>query len=55
MDKEENMETAQIDKEGKTRIDWNKWDALISVALVALIIIAPLGGIEYLNGRFNTH
>ena len=54
MDKEENMETAQIEKESKTRIDWNMWDALISVALVAFIIAVPLGGIEYSNGRFNT-
>ena len=53
MDKKENIETAQV-KEIKTGLDWNKWDAVISVALVAFIIIVPLGGIEYLNGRFNT-
>ncbi|TKJ35930.1 MAG: hypothetical protein CEE38_13030 [Planctomycetes bacterium B3_Pla] len=54
MDEKENIETAQIEKESNTRIDLNMWDALIS-ALVAFIIIAPLGWIEYLNGRFNIH
>jgi len=55
MDEKENMETAQIEKEGKAPSDWNMRDALMSAALVAFIIIAPLGGIEYLNGRFNIH
>lgn len=55
MDKKENMETAQIEQEGNTRIDLNKWDAFISVALVAFIIIVPFGGFEYLNARFNSH
>jgi len=55
MGEEANMETAQIEKESKTRIDLNMWDAFISAALAAFIIIAPLGGIEYFNGRFNTN
>ena len=54
MDKKEKIETAQ-EKERKPRINWNKWDAVISVAIVAFVIIVPLGGIEYLNGRFNTY
>lgn len=55
MDEKENIETAHIEKENNTSVDWNEWDMLISAALVAFIIIVPLGGLEYLNGRFNTH
>ena len=54
MDKKENIETAK-EKERKPRIDWSKWDAVISVAIVAFIIIVPLGGIEYLKGRFSPY
>jgi len=53
MDKKENIETAQTE-ERKPRINWNKWDAVIFVAVVAFIIIVPLGGIEYLEARFGT-
>lgn len=54
MGKKENIETKQ-NKEIKPPLDWNKWDAIIAVAIVAFIIIVPLGGIEYLNGRFSTY
>ncbi|UCE47856.1 MAG: hypothetical protein JSW47_19935 [Phycisphaerales bacterium] len=55
MGQEGAVEPAQIEDERRTRVDWNIWDALISLALVVFIIIVPLGGLEYLNGRFNTH
>ena len=51
MDKKENIQTAQT-KERKPPLDWSKWDAIISVAVVAFIIFVPLGGIEYLEARF---
>ena len=54
MDKKENIETAQI-KEKKDSLDWNKWDAVIFIAIVAFIVIVPLRGIEYLDGRFYTY
>lgn len=50
----ENIKTAQV-KASKPHLDWNKWDAVISVAIVAFIIIVPLGGIEYLKGRFRPY
>ena len=51
MDNNKNIETTET---GKIRIDWNKWDVLFSVAIVAFVIFVPLGGIQYLEGRFNT-
>lgn len=53
MDTKENIEAAGTE-ERRSRIDWNKWDSIFSLFIVAFIIIVPLGGIEYLNGRFNT-
>ena len=45
----------QQSKERKPSRDWNKWDAIISAAIVAFIIFVPLGGIEYLDARFGTY
>ena len=52
MDNKENIETAET-REIKPKVDWNKWDVIFSVAIVALIIFIPLGGITYLGGRFS--
>ncbi len=54
MNTKENIETAQTD-ERKPPLDWKKWDAIISAAIVAFIIFVPLGGIEYLDARFCTY
>ena len=53
MEKKKNIETKETE-ERKPPLDWNKWDGIISVAIIAFVIIVPLGGIEYLNGRFST-
>lgn len=55
MDEQETIETARIENESKTPIDWNMWDVITSVALLAFIVTVPLGGLEYLDGRFNIH
>ncbi len=58
MDKKENIETAK-NKERKSSLDWNNWDAIFFVVimpfiiLATLIILAPSGGISYLSGRFD--
>jgi len=52
MGKKENIETKETE-ERKPRLDWNKWDVVFSVAIIAFVIIVLLGGIEYLNGRFS--
>jgi len=54
MDKKENIETAKTG-EIRPRIDWSKWDAIFSVALVAFVIFIPLGGFFYLCGRFSPY
>jgi hypothetical protein len=35
--------------------DWNLLDLFFSVVLVVFIILGPLGGNEYLDGRYDTH
>jgi len=52
MDAKTNIETSETG-EKKPKIDWNKWDWLIFVFLVAFIFFIPLGGIIYLGGRFS--
>ncbi len=39
----------------KITSDWNLLDLFFSVGLALVIVSVPLGGIEYLNGRFETH
>ena len=60
MNKDENKHTAQIEKR-KSRLDWNKWDAVFfvilatCVILLAFVILNPMGNFSYLCGRFCPH
>ena len=44
----------QQSEEGKPSLDWNKWDVIFIVLPIILIILEPLGGFSYLDGRFDS-
>ena len=54
MNTEKHIEKQETEKI-RPRIDWNKWDVILLVFIVAYVILAHLGGLFYLFGRFKPH
>jgi hypothetical protein len=51
MDQDKDTETEQIE-ETKPGRNWNGWDVFLLTVPVACIVLFPLGGVDYLCGRF---
>ncbi|MCJ7673706.1 MAG: hypothetical protein MUO33_00970 [Sedimentisphaerales bacterium] len=50
------MQNQEIQQSGerKASLDWSKWDVIFFVLPIILIILEPLGGFSYLDGRFDS-